>query len=81
MFAIDPPSLNLGKKEKISSSVGFASSILIFLMLGFYSISQMLYLIDGDPAILFVKTYDNNSGQETALDLDDTEFMLAFTVH
>jgi hypothetical protein len=39
MFAIDPPGLNLGKKEKISSSVGFMSSLVIYFALGVYTMS------------------------------------------
>jgi hypothetical protein len=41
----------------------------------------MLYLIDGDPAILLVKTFDNRARKEDALDLGETDFMIAFTVH
>jgi hypothetical protein len=41
----------------------------------------MLILIDGDPSILEVKTFDGHGTPESAADLGELDFMVAFTVH
>ena len=58
MFGVDPPNLNLGGREKITSSVGFANSILVYVLMSAYSISKILDLVDGDPEIIEVSDAD-----------------------
>ena len=48
LFAAPMPKFNIEGHEKISTSVGYAFSILLFMTIGGYSASRFAFFLKGD---------------------------------
>jgi hypothetical protein len=80
LFAAPMPTFNIEGLEKISTTVGFFFSILLFLIMGGYSASRVAFFVKGDRPDIQTFTIHNGFNLTELVDLKDFGFQLAFNI-
>ena len=74
------PKFNIEGQEKISTSVGFCFSILLFLILTGYAVSRVIILVKADRPDISTINIVNGLQLTELVDLDHFGFEMAFNV-